>query len=621
IGLVVAIRALLSPLSETLFLTWQVPAGHFVLTLDSLSAFFLLPIFLLTTLCALYGIGYLNGGEPLRKTAMSWVFFNLLSASMVLVVTAANALLFLMSWEIMSLSSFFLVAFDHENAQVRRASWLYLLSTHLGVVFLFALFLLATTWSGGSDFSSFASLADLGARDAALLFIFALIGFGSKAGLFPLHVWLPDAHAAAPSHVSALMSGVMIKTGIYGILRIVTFLPPAPAWWGWLIAGLGIIGALYGIALAALQRDIKRCLAYSTIENVGIILLGLGFGMVAQAQGHPSIALLAYAGGLLHIWNHALFKGLMFFGAGSLLHATGTRDMNRMGGLLKRMPLAGLLWIGGSLAISALPPLNGLISEWLIYLSLLQAGSLGEVTALPALLLIGLLSLVGALALVTFSRLIGIALLGEPRDRCAEQAHEASPLMLLPMALLLTVCLAIGLFPGETVRLLSTPLALLLRQPETVLLPAPLTGFGLSAGVLLLSLLFGFLLLRLLRRARTGTESSTWGCGFRFPTSRMSYTGEAYSEITFRQVLPKALHPTVTGGVVTGLFPEKVCLQQISLDPVLTRQWLPLFVSIADRCQRLRWLQQGQLPFYLIYIFIISAVLMVWSLWAGGEGG
>ncbi len=622
IGLVAAVRALLYPTVELFSSAWHVPAGHFVLKLDSLAAFFLLPVFLLVTLCAIYGIGYLSGEKARSKSGSAWFFFNLLAASMVLVVTAANAVLFMVSWELISLSSFFLVAFDHEKAEVRRASWLYLLSTHLGAMFLFALFLLATTWSGGADFSSFAALANLEAAPAALLFLLALVGFGSKAGLFPLHVWLPDAHSAAPSHVSALMSGVMIKTGIYGLLRILWYLPAAPAWWGWLIAGLGILGALYGIAMASLQRDIKRCLAYSTIENVGIILLGLGFGLVAEAQGHPTIALLAYAGGLLHLWNHALFKGVMFLGAGTLLHATGTRDMNRMGGLLKRMPLAGLLWIGGSLSISALPPLNGPVSEWLIYLSLLKGGvSLGGFTALPALLLVGLLGVVGALALVTFSRLIGICLLGEPRDPCAEHAHEASALMLLPMALLLGCCLAIGLFPGESVRLLRGVLAQLLRVPYVTELPVPLYSFGLYAGALLLAILIGFMLLRGLRRFRSESRSSTWGCAFRFPTSRMAYTAEAFSELTFRQVLPKVLHPEVKGGVVSGLFPPPVRLQQTSLDPVLMRYWFPLFVTIADRCQRLRWLQQGKLPIYLVYIFIACAVLMVWSLWAGGEGG
>jgi formate hydrogenlyase subunit 3/multisubunit Na+/H+ antiporter MnhD subunit len=610
-----ALQTLLGSSDQSWAIPWNVPAGDFALHLDPLAACFVLPIALLSGCCALYGAGYLKDTGRQRALAPHWFFFNLLVAAMLLVVTAANAVLFLVAWEIMTLASFFLVAWDHHLEEVRRAAWLYLLAAHCGMILLLLFFVQTGALCNSFNFADFMPLAQLSPLPAAYLFLLVLFGFGVKAGLMPVHIWLPNAHPVAPSHVSALLSGVLVKTGIYGILRALTWLPPAPDWWGWLIAGLGMLGALYGIAMACLQGDIKRCLAYSTVENVGIILLGLGFGMVAQAQGHPTIALLAYAGGLLHIWNHALFKGLMFLGAGALLHATGTRDMNRMGGLLKRMPLTGLLWIGGSLAISALPPLNGLVSEWLIYLGLLQAGTVAVgFLALPALLLIGLLGLVGALALLTFVRLIGICLLGEARDDCAQHAHEVSPLMLLPMLLLLAGCLLIGLFPQRVMLLLRGPLAQLLRQTEVIDLPVPLAGFGLCSAALLLALLLGFILLHGLRRRRPATATTTWGCGFRFSHARMAYTGEAFSELASRQVLPKGLRPEVQGGVTTGLFPQTVSLRQISVDPVLTRQWQPLFEWIAQRCQRLHWLQQGQLPVYLLYMFVGSMLLLVWSL-------
>jgi formate hydrogenlyase subunit 3/multisubunit Na+/H+ antiporter MnhD subunit len=465
-------------------------------------------------------------------------------------------------------------------------------------------------------------LAQLPIASASLIYLLALFGFGVKAGLFPVHVWLPDAHPAAPSHVSALMSGILIKTGLYGILRILSLLPPAPAWWGWLMALLGAAGALYGISLAAQQRDIKRCLAYSTVENIGIILLGLGFGMVAAAQGHPKIALLAYAGGLLHLWNHALFKGVMFLGAGALVHATGTRDMNRMGGLLRRMPLVGLLWIGGSLAISALPPLNGLISEWLIYLSLAQAGtSLDGFAALVPLLLFGLLGMVGALALVTFSRLIGICLLGEPRDPIAANPHKVAPVMLTSMASLLAGCLMIGMFPQAALRLQSTALSQVARLPVGTELGRAVAPLGHGALLLMAVLVMLGGLFVWLRRLRHQTQAATWGCAYPLPTARMAYTGEAYAEYVSHHIMPKVMRPKVTGGKVSGLFPVAGKLTQSSSDFVLIRCFQPLFVVLADRCQRLRWLQQGQLPIYLVYIFIASAVLMAWSLWAGGHGG
>jgi len=600
---------------------WEVPAGEFAVRLDPLAAWFVLPIAVLGLCCALFGASYLRREGKSRSLAPHWFYYNLLLAAMLLVVTAANAVLFLAAWEIMTLASFFLVAWDHCHSEARRAAWLYLLAAHCGLMFLLALFLEAGVYCGGFNFAAFTPLGQLPAASAAGFFLLALVGFGVKAGLLPLHIWLPDAHPAAPSHISALMSGVLVKTGIYGLLRILSLLPPAPAWWGWLLAGLGILGALYGIALACLQSDIKRCLAYSTIENVGIVFLGLGFGLVAQAQGHPAIALLACAGAMLHIWNHALFKGLMFLGAGALVHATGSRAMNRMGGLLRRMPLTGLFWIGGSLAISALPPLNGLVSEWLIYLGLLQAGLLPtRFIALPALLLVGLLAAAGALALVTFVRLVGICLLGSARSTAATSAHEATPLMLLPMALLLAGCLAIGLWPEGAFRLLQWPLSRLLHRGDVGALAVPLSDLGRWGGALILALLAATLLLRQLRRSRSQATAATWGCGYPLPTPRMAYTGAAFSALVGRGILPRGFAPALEGGQVSGLLAAPAALGVISLDPVLIRSWQPLFAWLAGRCQRLRWLQQGRLPVYLLYLFATLTLLLAWIFWVERGG-
>ena len=617
-----ALQVLFSGRSLSLSLPWAVPGGEFNLLLDPLAAFFVLPISVLSLFCALYAGPYMAHDGLTRYLASHWFFFNLMVLAMLLVVTAANAVLFLSAWEIMTITSFFLVAWNHQQEEVRKAAWLYLLSAHLGMVLLLALFILSGSYSNSFNFSDFGALHQLPLSSATLLYLLALFGFGVKAGLFPVHIWLPDAHPAAPSHVSALMSGVLIKTGIYGILRILSFLPAAPAWWGWLLVSLGAAGALYGISLAAQQRDIKRCLAYSTVENVGIILLGLGFGMVATAEGYLHIALLAYAGGLLHLWNHTLFKGVMFLGAGALMHATGTRDMNLMGGLLRRMPMAGMFWIGGSLAIGALPPFNGFISEWLIYISLVNAGTVHSgFNALAPLLLFGLLGTVGALALVTFSRLIGISLLGKPRSAVAAQAHEAAPLMLISMGVLLAGCLTIGLYPQGALLLLAAPLSQICQQTVGSELMAAVNPLGRGAFLLLLvvGLLAGLLVL--LRRHRPQAQGATWGCGYRFPNPRISYTGEGYSEMAFRHLLPRFMRPAVTGGKAVGFFPGPVKLAQHSTDPVLFKILTPLFTSIAIWCQRLRWLQQGRLPIYLLYIFIASTVLMVWSLWAGGHGG
>ncbi len=617
-----ALKVLLSGQSLSLSFPWPVPGAEFSLLLDPLAAFFVLPISLLSLFCALYAGPYMAHDGHTRSLIPHWFFFNLMVLAMLLVVTASNAVLFLAVWEIMTISSFFLVAWDHHREDVRKAAWLYLLAAHLGMVLLMALFIFAGSYCDGFNFSDFAQLANLPFGSASLIYLLALFGFGTKAGLFPLHIWLPNAHPAAPSHVSALMSGVLIKTGLYGILRIITFLPPAPAWWGWLMVILGATGALYGISLAIQQRDIKRCLAYSTVENVGIMFLGFGFGMVATATGHPTIALLSYAGGMLHLWNHALFKGVMFLGAGILAHATGTRDMNRMGGLLRRMPLTGLLWIGGSLAIGALPPFNGLISEWLIYLGLAQAGmTLEGYVALAPLILFGLLGLVGALALVTFTRLIGICLLGEPRSSVAADAHDAAPAMLISMGVLLTGCLLIGIYPQGALQLLSTPLVQISHLPvgENLVhqvIPLGQWGLLLLAAVVALGGLFFWL-----RHLRPLVQGATWGCGYRFPTVRMSYTGAGYAELASRHLLPEIMRPQVRGGRVDGIFPAPAARTQQSTDPVLIKFLHPLFEFLAESCLWLHRLQHGKMPIYLVYIFATSVVLMGWSLWVGGHGG
>ncbi len=615
-GLTTAIPVLFSGAELHLNLPWLVPAGNFALHVDRLSAFFLVPIFVLSLLCAIYGSEYLKITRATRRQGPSWFFYNVLIAAMVLVTVAANAVLFLAAWEIMSLSSFFLVAFEHQRDEVRRAAWLYLLSTHLGAALLFVLFLLLTTWTGSPDFADFGSLAQLSTGPASALFLLALFGFGSKAGLFPLHVWLPDAHPAAPSHVSALMSGVMIKTGIYGILRICGFLPLAPAWWGGLLMGLGIAGALYGISMAAMQQDVKRCLAYSTVENIGLIFLALGLSWYSAANNLPEIALLALTGGLLHLWNHALFKGLMFCGAGSLLHGTGTRDLDLMGGLLKRMPATGALLIGGSVAICALPPLNGFVSEWLIYRGLLQTGNAASgLQALYPLLLVGLLALTGGLAVVVFTRLTGIALLGQPRHHLAAKAHESGRLMLFPMAVFFGLCLAMGLFPDLPLRLLiriagdCLQLTAISTAPT---LPMAIGQLSLSLlAVLAVILLIAIGLRRPLHRGKA--KRCTWGCGYAFPDERMAYTAEGYSEMVQHQLLPQSLRPKETGTPPHGIFPAGETASQESLDPVFQKFFAPFFNEIAYRCNQLRWLQHGRQHLYLLYIFVTCILLLAWS--------
>jgi len=611
--LIAAIYGLMGGQPLSLDLPLTMPGVSFVLHLDGLAAFFLLPIALIGLAGAVYGSEYMAGHG--RWPGLHWSFYNLLLLSMALVVTAANGILFLFAWECMSLSSFFLVIGDHQDPAVGRAGLIYLLATHLGAALLFVFFLVAGAKAGSFDFATFTVLRQVSAPLASILFILILIGFGSKAGLFPFHVWLPEAHPAAPSHVSALMSGVMVKTAIYGIIRMVSFLPPAPAWWGGLILALGLIGALFGIALASSQKDMKRSLAYSTVENVGLIFLALGFWLFSRSTNQPLAASLALIGALLHVWNHALFKSLLFMGAGSLLHGSGTRNLNQMGGLLRRMPRTGLLLIVGAVAVAALPPFNGLVGEWFIYRGLMQTGvTLQGLAAFFPLIVLGLLALVGGMVLMVFTRLVGIALLGEPRDTQAANAHESGPRMVGAMAVLASLCLLGGLLPAGLILPVSRVAALIdPGLPQALagvdLLP---TWLGWLGWGLLLMLTLVIALSRWLQGRNRTVSASTWGCGFAFPTARMSYSAEGFSELAATSFLSEALQPVVADGRSLSLFPEVARFSHQAPDLVLDGFFQPFFRKVAGGCSRLRRLQSGLVHIYMFYIFSTTLLLLVW---------
>ena len=459
-GLVAAALALVLRADVVRTFAWNMPYGSFAAGIDPLSAFFLLPTFLLSGLAAIYAVGYFqpwNGRNPGRF----WLFYNALIASLALVLLARNGVLFLVAWEAMALTSFFLVIHDDAGEGVREAGWIYLVASHVGMAFLLALFFLLGRATGSQDFAAFAAPAG----SAGGLFLLALVGFGTKAGLVPFHVWLPEAHPAAPSPVSAVMSGVMIKTGIYGILRTLALLGDVPVWCAWLTLGLGVASGLYGVLFALAQRDLKRMLAYSSVENVGIVALGIGLGMLGTCYGMPAVAALGFAGGLLHVLNHAAFKGLLFLGAGAVVHATGTRDVERLGGLLKRLPWTGAAFLAGAVAICGLPPFNGFAGEFLIYWgafrAVLDSGPIG----LGGLAAVVALALIGGLAVACFARAFGIVFQGEPRTADAARAHEAGAAMRGPMIALAAICLALGLGAGAALRILEPAVAMLAERP------------------------------------------------------------------------------------------------------------------------------------------------------------
>ncbi|MCE5326933.1 MAG: hypothetical protein LLG01_11025 [Planctomycetaceae bacterium] len=589
-------------------LPWNVPMGSLHVAMDGLSGFFLAVISLICALAGVYGSGYLrpNGRTHLGSV---WCFYLLLFASMGVVVAARNAMLFLVAWEAMSLTSFLLVMFDHHRAEVVRAGWTYLIATHLGTAFLLVMFLLCGR-GGSMEFDAM----DPQAAGAGVIFLLAMIGFGTKAGFLPLHVWLPEAHPAAPSHVSAVMSGVMIKTGIYGLLRmleILTLQSPPPAWWGVALVATGAVSGVMGILLALAQHDLKRLLAYSSVENVGIITLGIGIGLLGRSSGNDAMAVLGFSGALLHVLNHALFKSLLFMGAGAVLHATGTREINRLGGLMKRMGTTGAMFLIASAAICGLPPLNGFVGEFCIYVASLSALEGGAAWA--AVAAIGSLAMIGGLAVACFAKAFGIVFLGSPRSEEAKAAHEAPASMRVPMIILAVLCVVMGLcqplivasLRGSVLGLAAAP-----RPPEALQALWWVSAAGAAFIVLLIALA---LLRRRVLKGRNVAKGITWDCGYAAPDARMQYTASSFAMplvVMFRALL--GTKDTIERP--QGLLPQSACAQTHTDDPFSRRVFRPVFLAVGWLGERLKWVQQGRNQLYVLYVALTVLVLLVWKL-------
>lgn len=632
-GSVLALSACLSWLIGSHGATWQVellwwsmPFGRLVLAWDGLSALFVFATALVTALAAIYGVGYLRHAPEGRPFGLAWCLFNLLTASMVGVFLAANAMLFLLSWEVMALTSFGLVLFDHERPGVRRAGLIYFVATHLGTALLLVMFLLLGREAGGSlDFCDLRDVA-LGPGLAGAVFVLALIGFGTKAGLMPMHVWLPEAHPAAPSHVSAVMSGVMIKTGIYGIVRIISWLGCPPPGWGWTLVVLGAVSGVLGILFALAQRDLKRMLAYSSVENVGIITMGLGIGLLGLSAGSPVMSTLGFAGTMLHVLNHALFKSLLFLNAGCVLQATGTAEIDRQGGLLRRMPVTGNTFLIGSAAIAGLPPFNGFVGEILVFLGaltpLLDAVSGGPTFALAGGLVAALaLAVIGTLAVACFAKAFGMVFLGEPRRGAyADTAQEVAGSMRLPMLLLAVCCLIIGLTASWMFQAVIPAVQVLLCNHgaidagavgNRVIYPLQIVSL-LAGGVLVLALLL-FALRHALLRDRVVDATVTWDCGYAAPTARMQYTASSFAQ----PILWIMRHVMMARRCFTpphGLFPAQAAFASETPDVYQERLYRPLFKKLESLLGRVQWIQHGKLNYYILSIVLALLVLLAWKM-------
>jgi formate hydrogenlyase subunit 3/multisubunit Na+/H+ antiporter MnhD subunit len=526
---------------------------------------------------------------------------------------ARDGILFLLAWEVMALSAYFTLVTEDEKPEVREAGNLYLITTHIGTLSLFALFSLLGSAEGGYSFPAAASLPG-GTGLSSAVFAVALFGFGLKAGMMPLHVWLPSAHANAPSHISAILSGVVLKTGIYGMLRVFSFYSDVPIWWGCVVLAFGVVSGVIGVAFAIGQHDLKRLLAYHSIENIGIILMGIGVALIGQAAGNPAMMMLGMAGALLHVLNHATFKALLFLGAGSVIHASGTREIDLMGGAWRRLPWTATFFLIGAVAICGLPPLNGFASELLIYLGCFRAiGSSGGIAGVSPALAAPALALVGGLAVACFVKVYGVVFLGTPRSREHAGGHEAPRAMLVPMGILAAICVLVGIAPWLLTDALNN--AILNWNPALATSSIPLTdltpfkwisilGIGLVCGAVVVAIY-------MMRRVKRYPQAAagTWGCGYTRPTPRMQYTASSFAEMLvgcFRGFL----RPTAHMPTVSGAFPEPARLSSHVPETVLDQIYIPFLEYLYTKSAPIRRLQHGQLNIYIFYTFVTLVVLM-----------
>lgn len=570
------------------------------LRLDGLSAWFLALVGVVGGAGAAYAREYWPDSHYPASAWRGRVWWSLLVLSLVAVLTASNGLHFLFGWELFTVSAFFLVTLSRERHEVRSAGWLYLAASHAGTVFLFAFFATLAARTGSWDLGPMPARAVAG-EDGAAVFWLVLAGFGVKAGVFPLHVWLPSAHANAPSHVSAILSGVAVKMGVYGLLRFSGWLP-VPAAAGWVVMGLGATGALLGIAFALAQNDLKRLLAYSSVENVGIILIGFGGGLLALADNDAPWGRLALAGALLHVWNHGLFKALLFFGAGSVLHATGTREISRLGGLWRSMPWTAGLFAVGAAAVGGLPPLNGFVGEWLVYLGLFDAGTSRGPAAPVAVPAAIVLAIAGALALATFVKAGTLVFMGAPRTAAAGAAHEGGRWMRGPMLALAGGCFAVGLAPALVWPVLARAVAT--WNPAWAragVVPAPLATLGGAHLMLAAVALVAAVGLWRRTQQRGVGRAPTWDCGYARPTARMQYTSGSFAGIAagwFSWIL----QPEIALRRPRGAFPATASRVERVPETVLEHAIGPVAVAILRVSTAVRRLQHGRLQAYILYL-------------------
>lgn len=617
-GLLCAIAILCQGVTPPNFrLSWPLPWGEFYIGIDSLSAFFLLVVFFVSAVTGIYGYGYLRDYAGPRSLGAHYFFYHLLVISVALILAAKNAVLFLVAWELMTVASYFLMTFYDEKESVTRAGYIYLIATHTGTFCLLVMFLLMGSQAGSLNFDRMAAVS-FPLAVVPVLFALAFVGFGVKAGLIPFHIWLPHAHPAAPSHISALLSGVVIKIGIYGLMRVFFMIKDFPWWCGTFIVLAGAVSGVGGVLYALGQHEIKKLLAYHSIENIGIIALGLGMGLLGRALHQDTVALLGYTGALLHVFNHAVFKGLLFLSAGSVIRATHTGEIDHMGGLLKSLPWTGHLFLIGSLSICGLPFFNGFISEWLVYQAFLRGVFHFDIQGIiVSCLAVVSLALIGGLAAFCFAKAFGTIFLGKNRSAEVRPLKENGLMLCGPMIGLAAVCVWIGLFPTVMVSFALEAARTMTGAPippaveETVLNPLLAVIGALSVVVIIFAVLA--LLRGVLLRGRLLRWTETWSCGYAMVSPRMQYTASSLTEPLLR-IFRVVLSFQVKTQRPVSYFPAETQLSSQVLDASEHLLFRPVLYGIKKFSRKLNWIQGGHTQRYLLYIFFFLLILLLWKL-------
>jgi hydrogenase-4 component B len=600
----------------------------FKISMDKLSAFFLLSLSILNLCVSIYSMGYLSHYYKKRNVGVFNIILGIFIISIILVFLSGNMLVFLVSWEVMSLTSYFLVVFEGEKQETQRSGIIYLVMTHIASAFLTLAFILIYKYTGSFDIGLCANAIPPLAKN--IIFLCFLVGFGTKAGIIPLHIWLPYAHPSAPSNVSALMSGIMIKTAIFGLMRFVLgCLGAQYEWWGITLLVIGVISTILGVAYALMEEDIKRLLAYCSIENIGIILIGLGLSFYSYSKGYTALCTLAVTASLFQVLNHTIYKGALFFGAGAIQYSTHTKDMEKLGGLIRKMPYTSTFFLIASLSISAIPPFNGFVSEWLTYQSLFSAVGI----SMPGIKLIiiisvAVLAMAGALAAASFVKCFGISFLARPRSQETENAKEVPSFMLIGMGLLSGLCVLFGVFPIIVLKLLDkvslslfnsavTPdlkgvssfVLYQVKAGQNTISPA----LALVAGVVLSATVF--LLVKLSGRHSRERKYGTWDCGFSSLNSRMQYSATGFSK-PLRIIFRGIYRPTRELHLEEGTSPyyPKSMRYEVSTQSIFEKYlYRPLTGLFNRSAKKIRWaVQTGSIHTYLLYIFISIAALLVY---------